>query len=352
MLLKRFSKRVMCMPVTIRDIARKLEISIAAVSRAMDGYPDISEETRQRVLMTAQEMGYVPNQAARQLRRKKAEAVGYILPSQTPRFAAPFFAEFLSGLGDETALHPFDLLISIAPPGLEAEQTIYQNWINSRKVDGFILDRIHLHDWRVRFLAERKVPFVGLESSLDGIEYPYVRVDNVSSMAGLVTHLAEHGFRRIAFIGGPKDLVIQNERFKGYRKGLAANHLPLDRNLVVTADLTGTGGYQATKNLYLLVDPPDAIMCINDETAFGALHALKELHFTIGKDVAVTGFDGVAASAHTDPPLTTLDIPVYEIARKLVELLAAELDHEPVRDRCIVYTPSLVKRLTTGDGNL
>ena len=97
------------MPVTIRDIAKKLNLSIAAVSRAMDGYPDISEETRQRVMETAHQMGYVPNRAARQLRRQKADAIGYILPSETPRFADPFFSEFLSGLGDETALHPFDL---------------------------------------------------------------------------------------------------------------------------------------------------------------------------------------------------------------------------------------------------
>jgi len=339
------------MPITIRDIAKKLNLSIAAVSRAMDGYSDISEETRQRVMETAHQMGYVPNRAARQLRRQKADAIGYILPSETPRFADPFFSEFLSGLGDETALHPFDLLVSIAPPGAEAEQTIYSTWIQSRKVDGFILDRIHLHDWRVRFLAQQSISFVGLEQSLDGIDYPRVQVDNVSSMAGLVAHLAERGFRRIAFIGGPDQLVIQNERLAGYRQGLAEMHLATDPGLVETSDLTGTSGYQATKRLCWLSDPPDAIMCINDETAFGALHALRDLDVQIGKEVAVTGFDGVAASAHSDPPLTTLDIPVYEIARKLVSLLAAELKHEPVLERHVVFTPNLLKRLSTGDSS-
>ncbi len=104
------------MAITIRDIAKKLDLSIAAVSRALDGYPDISEATRRKVVQAALEMGYAPNRAARQLRRKKADAVGYILPAHTPRFADPFFTEFLAGLGDETAVHPFDLLISIAPP--------------------------------------------------------------------------------------------------------------------------------------------------------------------------------------------------------------------------------------------
>jgi DNA-binding LacI/PurR family transcriptional regulator len=335
--------------ITIRDIARKLNLSIAAVSRAMDGYSDIAEETRQRVIETAREMGYVPNRAARQLRRQKADAVGYILPSDTPRFADPFFSEFLSGLGDETARHPFDLLVSIAPPGAEAEQTIYRTWIQSRKVDGFILDRIHLHDWRVRFLAEHAIPFVGLELSLDGIDYPRVQVDNASSMTSLVAHLVGRGFKRIAFIGGPEQLVIQNERLMGYRQGLVDTGLSYDPDLVATSDLTGTSGYQATKRLRSIPDPPDAIMCINDETAFGTLHALREQGVHVGKDVAVTGFDGVAASAHSDPPLTTLDIPVHEIAHKLVNLLASELKHQPVLERRIVYAPHLLKRASTGD---
>jgi DNA-binding LacI/PurR family transcriptional regulator len=337
------------MPVTIRDIAKKLNLSIAAVSRAMDGYPDISEETRQRVLESARQMGYIPNRAARQLRRQKAEAIGYILPSETPRFADPFFSEFLSGLGDETALHPFDLLVSIAPPGAEAEQTIYRNWTQSRKVDGFILDRVHVQDWRVRFLGERAVPFVGLEHSSDGVDYPRVQVNNASSMAALATHLAGRGYRRIAFIGGPEQLVIQKERFQGYCQGLEDNHLSFDPDLVMSSDLTATSGYQAAMHLRSVPHPPDAIMCINDETAYGALHALRDLDVNIGKDVAVTGFDGVAASAHSDPPLTTLDIPVYEIARKLVGLLAAELKHQPVPERCIFFTPRLLKRLSTGD---
>ncbi len=337
------------MSVTIRDIAKKLNLSIAAVSRAMDGYPDISEETRQRVIETAQRMGYSPNRAARQLRRQKADAIGYILPSETPRFADPFFSEFLSGLGDETADYPFDLLVSIAPPGAEAEQTIYSNWIHSRKVDGFILDRLHLHDWRVRFLAEQGVPFVGLEHSLDGIDYAHVEVNNASSMAALVTHLLGRGFKRIAFIGGPKQLVIQHERLKGYRQGLKAMDLAFNPALLEKGDMTGTSGYQATKRLRSIPDPPDAIMCINDETAFGALHALRDLGVEIGKDVAVSGFDGVAASAHTDPPLTTLDIPVYEIARMLVILLADRLHHHSAVERRITYTPRLLKRLSTGD---
>jgi len=130
---------------------------------------------------------------------------------------------------------------------------------------------------------------------------------------------------------------------------LVAVGIPFNADLVTTSDLTSSGGHLATKRLLSIPDPPDAIMCINDETAFGSLHALRDLGVSIGTAVAVTGFDGVALSAHSDPPLTTLDVPVYEIACKLVELLAAEMEHRASVERRIIITPRLLKRASTGD---
>jgi len=337
------------MSITIRDIAKKLDLSIGAVSRALDGYPDISEETRQKVVRTAQEMGYVPNQAARQLRRKKADAVGYILPANTPRFADPFFTEFLAGLGDETAVHPFDLLISIAAPGEEAERQIYRNWVQGHKVDGLILTHMHLHDWRAQFLSQNKIPFSALEKSLDDLNFARIEVNRREGMIELVSHLKEKGFRRIAYVGGPSDLKIQADQFEGYRLGLEAVKFAFDTELIASGDLTSTGGFQAAKRLFSLQSPPDAIVCINDETAFGVLHAAHEIGLKIGQDCAVAGFDGVQASKHTEPPLTSLDIPVYDIARQLVKMLVTEISGQPLDERQIILHPKLLLRASTGD---
>jgi LacI family transcriptional regulator, galactose operon repressor len=311
------------MVVTIRDIAKKMGLSIGAVSRAMDGYPDISDETRQRVIQVAHEMGYVPNQAARQLRRKKADAVGYILPANTPRFADPFFSEFIAGLGDETACHPFDLVISIAPPGEESEKHIYQNWVQGRKVDGFILTHLHLHDWRVQYLTQQGVKFTALGNTLDGFDFARVEVNRLGGTVELVTYLLDRGFHRVAYLGGPSVLKIQADQLDGYRQGLGIANISYNSNLVATGDLTSSGGYLATKRMLSIPDPPDAIVCINDETAFGVLHAAHELGLQIGQDFAVAGFDGVQASRYSEPPLTTLDIPVYDIARQLVTQVSA-----------------------------
>jgi len=339
------------MVVTIWDIAKKLGLSIGAVSRALDGYPDISDETRQRVILAAKEMGYVPNRAARQLRRKKADAVGYILPANTPRFTDPFFSEFIAGLGDETALHPFDLVISIAPPGEEPEKHLYQSWVQGRKVDGFILTHLHLHDWRVHYLSQQGVPFAALENSLDGFNFARVEVNRQGGMVELVTHLVERGFRCIAYLGGAPELKIQADQFDGYRQGLEKAGVPYDPNLLAKGDLTSSGGYFATKHMLSIPDPPNAIACINDETAFGVLHAVHELGLQIGRDLAVAGFDGVQASRYTEPPLTTLDIPVYDIARQLVTMLVTDIVGHPLPDRQVVLQPKLLIRESTG-GNI
>src|SRR4030067_692109 len=148
------------MPVTIRDVAERLKLSITTVPRALDGYDDVAEDTRQRVIQVALEMGYVPNRAARQLRKQRTETIGYILPARTPRFSDPFFSEFISGLGDEIAKNSYDLLISTAEPGEDTERLVYQRWVHGHRVDGYMLNRMRLREWQERNLAKQNVPIM------------------------------------------------------------------------------------------------------------------------------------------------------------------------------------------------
>ena len=336
------------MPITIKDIARKLNISIAAVSRALDGYPDISPETRRRVEETARAMGYVPNRAARQLRRKRSDTLGFILPVSAPRFADPFYSEFIEGLGDETAAQGFDLLITTAAPETDAEQSTYRSWVQSNKVDGVVLNRVRLRDWRVQFLAENQIPFAGLELSQDGVTYPHVTTESRAAFRGLVQHLAQAGFSRLAYIGGWPESLIQHERQAGFVAGVLQSGLELRPEWLATADFTSEGGYLAAMNLLNLTERPDALLCITDETAFGALRAAQEQGLTPGREVSVTGFDGVRESRYTNPPLTTLDVPVYEIACTLVRLLCTRMKNEPLMEQRIVFPPRLLVRPSSG----
>jgi LacI family transcriptional regulator len=330
---------------TIRDVAAKLNLSITTVSRALDGYDDVSEQTRKLVVRTAHRMGYAPNRAARQLRRQKAESLGFILPTGAEDFSEPFFMEFIAGLGNELALHDNDLLVSAAASE-EAEREMYRRWAHGGKVDGFILNRLRVGDWRVRFLASQGIPFAALEHSGKG-EYPCIRVDGADGYAELVKHVRENGFRRFAFIGGPPELINQVERLGWYQRAIRTHRLELDESLITSTDLTSTGGYQAAIELLSLPDPPDAILCINDETAFGVLHAAHRNGLEIGRQLAVAGFDGVQDARHTQPPLTTLDIPVYDIARQLVSMLLKSIGGEAVETPQFIK-PNLLIRHSTG----
>jgi DNA-binding LacI/PurR family transcriptional regulator len=213
-------------------------------------------------------------------------------------------------------------------------------------VDGFILNRLRLQDWRVRFLTRQHLPFATLDFSGTG-HYPCIRVDGADGFVELVKHLVKNGFKRFAYIGGPSNLVNHSERLKWFRQAIQFHGLVQDKELIAAADLTSTGGYQSAIDLLSLPDPPDAILCINDETAFGVLHAAHRRGLTIGQDLAVAGFDGVRDAKYSEPPLTTLDIPVFDIARQLVDMLLKTIEGEDV-DSPVWIKPNLLIRPSTG----
>ena len=335
------------MPVTIRDVARRLKLSITTVSRALDGYPDVAEETRERVIRTAREMGYAPSRAARQLRRKRADTIGYIMPTSRPRFSDPFFLEFIAGLGDEAALHHVDLLMNTASPAGDEERTLYRQWVQSRRVDGVVLSRMRLDDWRAQYLTESDFPFVAFGRTHPPMNFPHIGVDGQSGVRALVAHLIVLGHRRIAYVSAPPDLTLQADRFAGYREGLAAAGIPFDESLITEGDLTRKGGYQAAQRLFALPDRPTAIIGANDLTAIGIMSAAREQGLVVGRDLAVAGFDGIEDAEHTQPPLTTLNQPVYEIARRLVRMLLARIDGDALGERQILLQPELIIRAST-----
>ncbi|NPV84783.1 MAG: LacI family DNA-binding transcriptional regulator [Anaerolineae bacterium] len=330
------------MPVTIRDVARKLNLSVTTVSRALDGYDDVAEETRQRVIAAALEMEYVPNRAARQLRRQRADTIGYVLPAHEPRFADPFFSEFVAGLGDEAGSSNVDLLISTASPNEEEEQLVYQRWVHGHKVDGFVLNHMRLRDWRVIYLDRKEVPFVSLERTLDPVEYACIEVDGFGAVRELVLRLVEMGHRRIAFVCGPPHLVIQADRYAGYRDGLRSAGIMPTLELIAESDLTHQGGYHAAQQLLSISDPPSAILCINDLTAFGVYQAVRERGLQPNRDICIAGFDGLEITRWSHPELITIDQPVYDIARQLVKMLLMSLNESDKPYSRVMIKPKIM----------
>jgi LacI family transcriptional regulator len=334
--------------VRIRDVASQLNLSITTVSRALDGYSDVAEQTRQLVIQTAQEMGYVPNRAARQLRRQHAETIGFILPVEQVQFSDPFFSEFIAGIGDETTACNYDLLVSAATPDSDAELSAYQRWIQAGKVDGMIITRTRVQDSRISYLVEQKVPYVCLERSVSSPEFIGVEIDSYAGVFQLMGLLTKMGHRRIAYIGACPRLKVDYDRLTAYKAGLFSAGIVFDNELVIRSDLTLTGGYNAAETLLEMQCAPTAIVCINDLTAIGAMHAIHNRGLVVGRDVSVTGCDGLADSAHSQPPLTTIEQPVYSVARQLVKMLLAEIRGDEVSEKHIKIQPRVLLRSSIG----
>ena len=339
------------MSTTIHDVARRLRLSITTVSRALDGYDDVAESTRKLVISTAKEMGYVPNRAARQLRRQRTDTIGYILPADSAGFADPFFSEFIAGLSDEASVYYFDLLVSAALPDSKEEKELYGRWVQGGKVDGIIVNRVRLNDWRLHFLARQKTPHVSLERPLSKLSFVGVEVDSFNGMGELMAHLVERRYKRIAYIGGISALKIDYDRVKGYQAGLKSAGINVDSELIVSSDMTSEGGYRAAEMLLALSTPPDAIVCVNDVTAIGAMHAAREHGLTVGRDIAIAGFDGIADGAHANPPLTTLEQPIYAIARQLSGMLLAMATGKTLEIKLVKMQPRLLIRSSTGEAS-
>lgn len=335
------------MTAKIRELAYKLNLSITTVSRALDGYPDVSKETRQRVIQAAREIGYEPSYAARHLRRQRADAIGFVLPSEAPQFSDPFSASFLTGLCDEAASSQIDIMISSAPPQSDQEKQQYQRWVQSKRVDGVVLNRIRTQDWRIQYLAANHIPFVTLGKENAESEYPCVYADDRAGFRELIAHLAQQDRRHIAFIGTDPDLVVHAERFTSFQLGLSAAGLPFIPELVRQSDLSETGGYNTALQLLALPQPPTAILCGNDLTAIGALHAVQKAGLTVGKDIAIAGYDGIQESEYTNPPLTTLAQPTYDMARQTVLMLTSLIQGIPLTQNQIMFQPRLILRAST-----
>ena len=161
------------MPVKLKDIAREVGCSVTTVSRALAGYDDVAESTRQLVLKTAAEMGYHPNATARRLRKQRTDTIGFIIPTYGPRFSDPFFSELLAGIGNKAAEQELDLLVSTRAPGSE-ELKVYERMVKERRVDGLLVVRTRHQDQRIAYLVEQGFPFVAFCRSDMEVDSPYL----------------------------------------------------------------------------------------------------------------------------------------------------------------------------------
>lgn len=335
------------MKPTIKDIARRVGKSITTVSRALNDYDDISDETKQLVRQAAEEMGYIPNATAQRLQKRTTDTIGLILPTFGPRFSDPFFSEFLSGVGNQASEMGFDMLVATRTPG-DQEMQSYRSDVATHRVDGFIIVRTRCDDPRIAFLKQAGFPFVAFGRVSGDSEFPYVDEDGRFGLASIIEHLIDFGHRKIALITAPDNLTFTRHRLEGASSAMRERGLEIASDHLQVGDLTQRGGYEAAQRLLDLPNPPTAIAAFNDLMAIGAMSAVQERGLSVGKQISITGFDNIPMAEHAHPTLTTVDQPIYQIGRRVCDLLIRMIRNEPPTETQVILKPRLIMRRSTG----
>jgi LacI family transcriptional regulator len=335
------------MPATIKDIAKQVGLSVTTVSRALNNHDDVSQETKLRVREVADQLGYIPNTLAQRFQKRKSDTLGLVLPTFGPRFSDPYFSELLAGIGNKAASLGFDLLVSTCPPGQEEMRT-YRRMVQGHRVDGLVVVRTRCVDERINYLSSINFPFVAFGRVEGEINFPYVDEDGYYGMQLIADHLVALGHHRIACITPSLELMFAQHRIEGLQTRLQELGKPLDESLLKVGDLTQKGGYEQAGILLGQTKPPTAIVCCNDLMALGAMSAAQEHGLVVGKDIAITGFDDIPLAEHAQPPLTTVNQPVYRIGNMVCEMLIGILQGKKPENTQILLKPSLVVRQSSG----
>lgn len=333
--------------VTLKQLANHLGLAEGTVSRALNKYPDISNDTIKRVEAAAIELGYRANPMARRLAMGVTEAVAYIMPEKNSSISEPFLSELLSGLGEALSSRGWDLLVKQSVRA-EQEHEMLKRLITSGSVSGVVLSRPHKHDTRIKLLQESKFPFIVHGRSLKHDDYAWYDVDSFGAFVDAVDHLVALGHSKIGFLGAPTYYNFAQMRLDGYKQGLKGNGLTFDDRLVQITTLSDDGGEQAAGDLLDGANPPTALLCATDTLALGALAAIRARGLAPGKHISVIGYDGLHMGRHTNPPLTSMAQPQAHSGHQLGEMLLAIIDGGDPKNFQDLRSAELLRRKSDG----
>lgn len=320
--------------VTISDVAAYLDLTKGTVSRALNGYDDISESTRLRVRRAAEHLGYRPLSHAQAIRTGRVRSLGLILQVNEHDGHRPFVAEFLTGVSEAASREDWTLTVATAEND-EDTLRLLKKIGDDGKADGFILPRTQINDPRISFLRDQSTPFVLYGRTGDEAGCAWYDIKGEEAMADAVTRLAALGHRRIGFVPGADGYMYSELRRIGYRTGLGEVDLPFDPALVAAEAVDRTGGADAADRLLDLPNPPTALVYAVDQAAFGAYDVAHRRGMVIGRDLSLIAYDGVPESSFMHPPLSTYQVDARKAGERLAALLiqrARGADPEDLRE--------------------
>lgn len=327
---------------TIKEVAQRANVSIATVSYVLNGTGSVSASKRQAVLAAIQALNYRPSYRGRALQSQRSMTLGVAVPAPQ-RMAEPSFGELLAGLTAGAASQGYYVLLA-ASPGDQAEPGDYNQLVRSGRVDGIIMLDMQTDDPRITAAHEERIPYICAGRAVDSA---FVAVDGAAGMLEAMAHLIVRGYERIALLQPPLEHTLAAEQDVGYRDALDEAGLPFEEAYVVEGGQSEADGYAATEELLSGPQPPTAIVAGTSALAFGALHAIHDAGYQVGRDLALLSFEDTPAAAHTAPPLTAVRQPFRAWGQALAAGLITEIRGQEQQQ--IVLQPQLIVRRSCGE---
>ncbi|GAA2388617.1 LacI family DNA-binding transcriptional regulator [Nonomuraea africana] len=325
---------------TLEAVAALAGVGRGTVSRVINGSPKVSDRARTAVLEAIEELGYVPNRAARTLVTRRTDTVALVVSETQQRlFDEPFFAGTIRGIGSVLAETGLQLILALAQT--QEEHQRLEQYLTGQHVDGALLISLHGADPLPGRLEELGVPTVLGGRPVGLAPYSYVDMDNRGGARQAVKYLVSKGRTRIATIAGPQDMGVGVDRLAGYRDALLAAGLP---EIVTYGDFSEESGMTAMRTLLAEHPDVDAVFTASDPMALGAIRVLKENGKDVPGDVAVIGFDDSPAGAHSSPALTTVHNPSEAMGRQMAHLLVSRINGERLEQPVVILDTHLVIR--------
>ncbi|KON91070.1 catabolite control protein A [Rossellomorea marisflavi] len=331
------------MNVTIYDVAREANVSMATVSRVVNGNPNVKPATRKKVLEVIDRLGYRPNAVARGLASKKTTTVGVIIPD----ISNIFYAELARGIEDIATMYKYNIILSNSDQNAEKELHLL-NTMLGKQVDGILFLGGHISEEHVQEFERSPVPIVLAGAVEETNKVPSVNIDYKAATYDAVKDLLDKGHERIGFVSGPfHDTINMKFKLEGYREALAQAGVEYADELVIEGEYTYDSGLEAWQKFSELSDKPTAVFVGNDETALGVVHGAQDAGVSIPDEVEIISFDNTRLALMVRPQLTSVVQPLYDIGAVAMRLLTKYMNKETVDEAAVVLPHRIEYRNST-----
>ena len=330
------------MTINLKELSARLGLSPTTVSRALSGYSDVSEATKERVRRAADEHGYQPNRAARQVALGRADAVGIVYSPATEHLGNPSFLNMLEGLATTLDEFQCDLLLACAPG--HDELPIYDRMVRGRRVDALVVAHTKREDARIRYLLQNKFPFVAYGRTARPDDFPWLDFDNAACSRLAVEQLVAHGHSRIAYVHAPLEYNFAHERHAGYLAAMRKAKIKVAPGWVVGGSLDRRSGYAAAQTLLALDPRPTAVIVDNNIGGIGLIRALLDAKVRIGSDISLVVNEGVPADTMFGglEVAAVLQPTPFETGRSIGRMVRALVERKPLAERQVLRQPTFV----------